>query len=311
VPQDLPEDGAFPMDQQRAFTIGDVTRDPLRPTEWHGVPSQLSPDHRQSWPAIDDVAAATRKTEPPPVGFWDASPASSSLLTVGDSNLALRPIVQRRRSAVALDGCTSITREAFCQILLKVPGKRQIPFSTLPWRPRIDLLLFVHRVAGMVPGLYALLRDPLRKETLQQLMTPGFSWTVPDECPASLPLFLLEAGDARRIAAQTSCGQDIASDGVFATAMLADYRAPIETFGPWFYRRLHWEAGAVGQQLYLEAEAAGIRATGIGCFFDDLTHRTFGIKDDRFQVLYHLTMGGALDDTRIQTAPPYRHLQGA
>jgi hypothetical protein len=93
--------------------------------------------------------------------------------------------------------------------------------------------------------------------------------------------------------------------------MLADYRAPIETFGPWFYRRLHWEAGAVGQQLYLEAEAAGIRATGIGCFFDDLTHRTFGIRDDRFQVLYHLTMGGALGDTRIQTAPPYRHLQGA
>jgi hypothetical protein len=134
---------------------------------------------------------------------------------------------------------------------------------------------------------------------------------VPDECPASLPLFLLEAGDARPIAAQTSCGQDIASDGVFATAMLADFRAPIETLGPWFYRRLHWEAGAVGQQLYLEAEAAGIRATGIGCFFDDLTHRTFGIQDDRFQVVYHLTMGGALDDTRIQTAPPYRHLQNA
>jgi SagB-type dehydrogenase family enzyme len=312
VPQGLPGDAAFPMDQQRAFTIGDVTRDPLRFTEWHGVPSRLGPDHRQSWPVIDDVEAGTRKTEPPCAGFWDASPASSSLLSVGDLRLALRPIVQQRRSAVALDGSSSITREAFCQILLKVlPGKGRIPFATLPWRPCIDLLLFVHRVAGMVPGLYALLRDPLRKETLQQLMTSGFIWTVPDECPASLSLFLLEAGDARRIAAQTSCGQDIASDGVFATAMLADYRAPIETFGPWFYRRLHWEAGAVGQQLYLEAEAAGIRATGIGCFFDDLTHRTFGIRDDRFQVLYHLTMGGALGDTRIQTAPPYRHLQGA
>jgi hypothetical protein len=95
---------------------------------------------------------------------------------------------------------------------------------------------------------------------------------------------------------------------VFAAAMLADYRGPIEAFGPWFYRRLHWEAGAVGQQLYLEAEASGIRATGIGCFFDDLTHRTFGISDDRFQVLYQFTMGGALDDARIQVAPPYRHL---
>jgi hypothetical protein len=142
-------------------------------------------------------------------------------------------------------------------------------------------------------------------------MMPGFAWTTPEECPAALPLFLLEAGDARQAAAQTSCGQDIASDGVFATAMLADYRVAIETHGPWFYRRLHWEAGMVGQQLYLEAEACGIQATGIGCFFDDLTHRTFGIREDRFQVLYHLTMGGALDDPRIQIVPPYQHLQGA
>ena len=105
------------------------------------------------------------------------------------------------------------------------------------------------------------------------------------------------------MAAQTSCGQEIAADGVFAAAMLAEYRAPLETFGPWFYRRLHWEAGVVGQQLYLEAEASGIRATGIGCFFDDLTHRTFGIKGDAFQVLYHFTMGGAIDDVRLQTVP--------
>jgi hypothetical protein len=163
----------------------------------------------------------------------------------------------------------------------------------------------------MVPGLYALLRDPKRKERLQQLMMPGFVWTTPDECPAALPLFLLEEGDARRVAAQTSCGQDIASDGAFAAAMLADYRVPMETYGPWFYRRLYWEAGLVGQQLYLEAEASSIRATGIGCFFDDMTHRTFGLTNDSFQVLYHLTMGGALEDPRIQIAPPYGHLQGA
>ena len=84
--------------------------------------------------------------------------------------------------------------------------------------------------------------------------------------------------------------------------------APLETFGAWFYRRLHWEAGVVGQQLYLEAEASGIRATGIGCFFDDVCHRTFEITGDGFQVLYHFTMGGAIDDVRLQTVPPYPHL---
>jgi SagB-type dehydrogenase family enzyme len=308
-PQGLPRDAAFSVDQQRAFTLGEVTRAPLWPTEWLGTPNRLSDGHHP-WPVIDEVAAATRKSEAPGAAFWDAPAASNSSRAVHKSSVALRPIVHQRRSAVAFDGRTSITRETFGQLLLKVlPSDQQIPFATLPWRPRIDLLLFVHRVEGVVPGLYALLRDPLRKGTLQPLMAPGFVWTTPDDLPASLPLFLLEAGDARPIAAQTSCGQEIASDGVLAVAMLADYRVAMETLGPWFYRRLYWEAGLVGQQLYLEAEAAGLRATGIGCFFDDLTHRTFGIQGDRFQVLYHLTLGGALEDPRIRSAPPYRHLE--
>ena len=87
--------------------------------------------------------------------------------------------------------------------------------------------------------------------------------------------------------------------------MLAEFRGPLEQFGAWFYRCLHWETGAVGQALYLEAEATGIRATGIGCFFDDATHLAFGLAGDRFQVLYHFTMGGAVDDPRLQTSPPY------
>jgi len=123
-----------------------------------------------------------------------------------------------------------------------------------------------------------------------------------------LPLFLLAEGDARRAAQQTSCDQAIAADGAFAVAMLAEYREPLEAFGPWFYRRLYWETGVVGQVLYLEAEASGIRGTGIGCFFDDLTHRAFGLEGDRFQVLYHFTMGGAVEDPRLQTHPPYQHL---
>ena len=106
------------------------------------------------------------------------------------------------------------------------------------------------------------------------------------------------------------CSSDleIASDGVFAAAMLTDYRESLEAFGPWFYRRLYWETGLVGQVLYLEAEAGGIRGTGIGCFFDELSHQAFGLTGDRFQVLYHFTMGGPVEDERLQTHPPYQHL---
>ncbi len=304
----VPQNEAFSVDQQRAFALPGIVAAELDRTQWHGIPNRLSPDHHH-WPVIDEVAEATRKIEPPAIAFWEALPARNESLTVGDSPLALRPILQQRRSAVALDGRSGLTREAFFQILRKsMPGQGQVPFTSLPWRPRIDLLLFVHRVQDLMPGLYVLVRDADRKETLQRLMTARFVWATPEACPVSLPLFLLESGDARRVAEQTSCGQAIAAEGVFAAAMLAEYRSSLEALGPWFYRRLHWETGVVGQQLYLEAEASGIRATGIGCFFDDMTHRTFGIEDDCFQVLYHFTMGGAVEDARIQAGPPYQHL---
>ena len=61
----------------------------------------------------------------------------------------------------------------------------------------------------------------------------------------------------------------------------------------------------IGQTLYLEAEAAGIRATGISCFFDDEMHRLLGLQDASWQSLYHFTAGGAVDDTRLTTLAPY------
>ena len=61
----------------------------------------------------------------------------------------------------------------------------------------------------------------------------------------------------------------------------------------------------IGQVLYLEAEAAGIRSTGIGCFFDDPVHDLFGFKGRKHQTLYHFTVGGPVEDTRLTTLPPY------
>ena len=74
---------------------------------------------------------------------------------------------------------------------------------------------------------------------------------------------------------------------------------------PWRYRRLHWEAGLLGQVLYLEAEAAGFRGTGIGCFFDDDLHRLVGLEGRAFQSIYHFTVGRPVPDTRIVTEPAY------
>ena len=107
------------------------------------------------------------------------------------------------------------------------------------------------------------------------------------------------------MAAGVSCGQDIAGDGCFSLGMISAFESPLKFFGPWFYPRLYWECGAIGQVLYLQAEVSGIRSTGIGCFFDDPVHHIFGIKDLNYQSLYHFTVGGPVDDNRLTTLPPY------
>ena len=83
---------------------------------------------------------------------------------------------------------------------------------------------------------------------------------------------MLIESDVRNAARQISCYQEIASDGCFSLGMIAEYEESLKKYGPWFYPRLFWEAGVIGQVLYLEAEAAGIRSTGIGCYFDDPMH---------------------------------------
>jgi hypothetical protein len=137
---------------------------------------------------------------------------------------------------------------------------------------------------------------------------PEFDWLRPQGCPEHFQLFRLLAGDAKGIARTLSCHQDIAADSSFSLGMLAEFDACLNG-KPWVYRHLFWEAGIIGQILYLEAEAAEMRGTGIGCYFDDPVHELLGINDTSFQSMYHFTVGGALTDTRLQTLPPYAHLR--
>ena len=120
-----------------------------------------------------------------------------------------------------------------------------------------------------------------------------------------VPLVCLARGDCRRLGARLSCDQEIASDGFFSLGMLAELDASLEDYGLSFYRHLFWETGFLGQILYLEAEAAGARATGIGCFFDDPMHETLGLQGHACQSLYHFAVGMAVEDTRLTTNPGY------
>jgi SagB-type dehydrogenase family enzyme len=279
---------------------------------WRGRANLLSPAHVHEWPVIDEVArAAWRAGAPKPTEREDLSrsPAEDELFApvVRSGALSAEQVILGRRSAVRMDGTTSISREAFLLMLARlVParGGRAVPWDAIPWRPRIHVGLFVHRVRALAPGLYVLARDPEAMGALRAAMRADFLWRRPSGCPPGLELYLLEEGDCRELAAGVSCGQDIAGDGAFSLGMLANVAECLRERGAAFYRNLFWEAGMVGQLLYLEAEEAGARGTGIGCYFDDAVREVFGLAQG-WESLYHFTVGGHLEDARLTSLPAY------
>ena len=294
----------------------------LAGTTWHGKANRLSQEHGVHWDIIDEAAEASwkRQTDKSIIYLQSKPFPSSDTLhasrTTNDVGPSAGQIIHQRRSAVAFDGKTSISATTFFHMMQWVMPwaehpqlQRPMPWDAWPYDPTIHLLIFVHRIDGLTPGLYFLVRDIKKLSFIQQAMNPELTWTMAPDCPDGLPLYWLLEGDAKRLAAQVSCHQDIAGDSAFSFGMLAEFEGTLRERSAWWYPRMFWEAGVLGQVLYLEAEAAGVRATGIGCFFDDPVHEIVGIQDLSIQSLYHFTIGGLVEDRRLQTLPPYYHLR--
>lgn len=284
------------------------------PGESLGAPNRLSVRHFD-WPVIDEVAAATEVPPGDTIRYGefvpDASEPSAERVDEGaELSLSTRKLVRQRRSALAMDGATALGRGAFLRVVHRcMPTTACPPQNLLPWRPAVSIACFVHRVREMEPGLYLLLRSTGQLDDYRRRLDPTFLWERVDWPYGTSWLFLLKAGDYRGQAQLAACGQEIASEGVASFAMIGDLQSAVALYGAWFYRRLFWEAGLLGQILYLEAEAAGIRGTGIGCYFDDVTRNLLGVKGRDLECFYHFTIGGPLEDPRLQSLPAYSHLQ--
>jgi SagB-type dehydrogenase family enzyme len=275
----------------------------VRAGQWTGEASQLSEDHT-TWTFIDEIAGATRD----PGRADPAHPAPSADPAPSAPPTYPTHLLLQRRSALSFDGTSSIDAATFLAMLSSVMPQPAPPWDALWWSSRIHLAIFVHRVDQIAPGLYLLARDRSAVDRLRAACGREFIW---EHMGGSLPLYLLAAGDCRALARRLSCHQAIAADGFFSLAMIAEFDGSLQTFGPSFYRHLFWESGVVGQVLYLEAEAAGARATGIGCFYDDPVHDVLGIADHCFQSLYHFTVGTPVEDTRLTTERGYPWETGA
>ena len=264
---------------------------------WHGRASRLSATHIE-WPGIAEAEAAARK----PRGAAPAAPRPAELPLPAElpgDGVDAAVLFRRRRSAVAFDGRTAMPRAHFLALLDRLLARPSLPpWEALPWAPRVALVLLVHRVEGLAPGVYLLPRGA-------EMPLPAGE-PVP-EVPAHLGLARVAAGDVRALARTSSCHQEIAADSCFAAAMLAPLEQALAE-GGWWYRWLHWEAGMIGHMLYLGAELAGLRGTGIGCFLDALVPEALGLAPGVAD-LYHFTVGAGVEDPRLATLPPYAELE--
>lgn len=294
---------------------------PLDWQHWAGKPSLLDARPLYRWPVIEEVAVATRGRLPEadvsrfnqanslelnhPLslqGGWDELLGSSSVAErVFGDDIRAAQVLLKRRSAQAFDGQSVLPQAVFRRMLAGLlPGGSPV-WDMWTHSARVHPVLLVHRVEGVAPGVYVMPRAATAKDELRAALRDTFAWQAAD---AELPLFQLIAARAGKTARTLSCHQDIATQCAVTFMMVAEFAAPVADY-PAAYRHLHWEAGMLGHIITLEAEAAGWRGTGIGCFFDDAVHEVLGLKDDVFQVIYHYAVGMALDDPRISTLPAY------
>jgi SagB-type dehydrogenase family enzyme len=257
---------------------------------WSGIASTIDAHPMYRWPVVNDISRATR------IGNV-TSPARPAVFNIpphrGSAAHSAADLIRGRRSAQRFDSRFWLGREGFFSLLESVGPSRGI-----------DLVLFVHRVHGIDSGVYLLTRSPERSRLAARLAS-SFTLSPVADAPGPLGLrriALVEPRALARLAREVHCHQDIAAQACFAAGMVAEFDAVIEQ-EPAAYRWLHRQAGMLGHVLYLEAEARGLRGTGIGCFLDDVFHDLLELRDTEFQTLYHFAVGKAVGDARIETVP--------
>jgi SagB-type dehydrogenase family enzyme len=218
---------------------------------------------------------------------------------------SLAAIARRRRSALDFDPQTALLERAGLEQLLDFatrdwPADWRGNFPATAGRRAegadlVTLYLYAHRVRDCEPGVYRWNKAAAR--------SAGGS-----SAGAAAKLEQLHRGNVQRVAAYLSLEQALAGNACFAISMIADLARAALRFGNRGYRYVLFEAGAIGERLYLGAEALGWNATGIGAFYDDDVHRYLGFlaegSEDSAalpqQVIYHFAVGRAVRDPRLE-----------
>ena len=139
---------------------------------WSGIADSLRAYHMYTWPIIDEVTTAASKprTEEP---AWQA--VRQQVVKSSCTKTATQ-IIRQRRSAQQFDGkMPPLSQTDFYRMLAAVLPTTAA-FEPWRWPPKIHLFIFVHRIEGLAPGLYALPRNHNALARLQAATLADFDW---------------------------------------------------------------------------------------------------------------------------------------
>ena len=199
-------------------------------------------------------------------GAHVASNADVRTATARGAPLTLRPpqtvetCIRNRRSAQRFAD-RKLPRDVLDWILDAAVGHPALTRAL-----NVELLLAVHRVAALEPGLYRYQAGSAR-------------------------LVSLRKADLRESLVRSCLGQDKAGACAVAFFVVGNLRPAIEALGERGYRDLLIEAGGIGQRIYLAAEAAGLAARNLAAFRDDDLNGLLDL-DRRERAVLHLTLAG-------------------
>ena len=203
----------------------DAMVDAARIGVWTGKANKLSQKHTSDWPTIDEACEAARKLRttnlthlstlnPPCPPFAKGgehflnSPDPTVLPPLAPilCELTAPELIKQRRSAQAFDGVTAIPAKTLYRILdSTLPRNKEPPFDLWNWPPRVHLVLFIHRVVGLPPGVYVFCRSVEAESMLRAAMKKEFLWETCEACPSHLKLFrLLRTAGGNNIVLPTS-----------------------------------------------------------------------------------------------------------
>jgi SagB-type dehydrogenase family enzyme len=272
-------DGAsIPLDDRPLSESG------VHQSEWSaGTANQLS-QTQTAYPLLNRIHAATKLT-----GEFTQDGCGRKHLPTHASSLIRRPpgidplcpfgkIARSRRSALDFQGGDRTMSLAQLSTVLSCAAQ---PLSAdFARKSFIQLYLYVHRVEGLEPGVYR--HEPEHSASGQSNLEK------------------IKSGDQRLMAAALCLRQDMAGNACAAFSLVGDLSNAAQIYGDRAYRYVHFEAGAIGQTLYLAAEALGLGASGIGAFFDDEVNTYLGLNIAEKQVVYHFAIGYPVPDPRLK-----------